>query len=61
VRCLNEAFNRRDFDALAHGARSGVPVLLRWANVSWFEGGKIARAAGYAHRREALKAVGLEG
>jgi ketosteroid isomerase-like protein len=42
-----------------HGAGSGVPVLLRWANVSWFEGGKIARSAGYAHRREALEAVGL--
>ena len=28
---------------------------------SWFEGGKIARAAGYAPRREALEAVELEG
>jgi ketosteroid isomerase-like protein len=41
------------------GARSGAPLQLRWTNVFWFQGGKATRGAGYATRREALKAVGL--
>lgn len=42
------------------GARSGVPLLLRWATVFWIRDGKLARVAGYMRRREALEAVGLE-
>ena len=42
------------------GARSGAPLRLRWITVSWLHDGKVARSAGYAHRGEALKAVGLE-
>jgi ketosteroid isomerase-like protein len=42
------------------GARSGAPLLLRWAAVFWFRDGKLARLVGYVSRREALKAVGLE-
>ena len=44
-----------------HGARSGAPVTLRWVTVTWYEGCKATRSVGYLHRREALKAVGLEG
>ena len=43
-----------------HGANSGAPVTLRWMAVAWYEGGKATRGVGYLHRREALKAVGLE-
>jgi ketosteroid isomerase-like protein len=42
------------------GARSGAPLVLRWVTVFWFRDGKMTRTAGYARRREALKAVGLE-
>lgn len=42
------------------GARSGVPLLFRWAAVLWIRDGKIARVVGYLRPREALKAVGLE-
>ena len=42
------------------GARSGAPLQLRWIGVTWFDGGKATRSAGYATRHEALKAVGLE-
>jgi ketosteroid isomerase-like protein len=45
---------------VGHGARSGAPVLLRWVDVIRFQRGKISWAGGYARRREALKAVGLE-
>jgi ketosteroid isomerase-like protein len=45
---------------IATGARSGAPLSLRWIDVAWFEDGKLARVAGYAHRHEAFKAVGLE-
>ena len=41
------------------GARSGLPLVFRWAGVTWFEDGKATRAVGYATRREALQAVGL--
>jgi ketosteroid isomerase-like protein len=44
---------------VGHGAASGAPLELRWAGVSWFRDGKVARATGYARRREALEAVGL--
>jgi ketosteroid isomerase-like protein len=44
---------------VGQGARSGVPMDLRWVAVTWFHDGKITRGAGYPHRREALKAVGL--
>jgi ketosteroid isomerase-like protein len=46
---------------VGHGARSSVPVTLRWVAVVWFHEGKITRSAGYARRREALEAVGLSG
>ncbi len=45
---------------VGHGARSGAAVELRWVSVSWFRDGKMTRTVGYARRREALKAVGLE-
>jgi ketosteroid isomerase-like protein len=41
------------------GARSGAPLLFRWAAVFWVRDGKLARVVGYLRRREALKAVGL--
>jgi hypothetical protein len=49
------------FDVFSHGARSrsGMPLVFRWAGVTWFEDGKATRAVGYATRREALQAVGL--
>jgi ketosteroid isomerase-like protein len=43
---------------VGRGARSGVPVALRWFGVSWFHNGRITRTAGYLRRWEALKAVG---
>jgi ketosteroid isomerase-like protein len=43
---------------IATGATSGAPMHLRWIGVAWFRDGKINRIAGYAHRAEALKAVG---
>jgi ketosteroid isomerase-like protein len=46
---------------IGHGARSGVPVAMRWVNVTWFHDGKMTRAAGYLRRQEALEAVGLAG
>jgi ketosteroid isomerase-like protein len=46
---------------VGHGARSGAPLDLRHIAVTWFQGGKVTRWAGFAHRREALEAVGLEG
>ena len=44
---------------VGHGARSEVPVAMRWVNVTWFQDGKMTRTAGYLRRREALEAVGL--
>jgi ketosteroid isomerase-like protein len=46
--------------AVGCGARSGAPLVLRWVNVAWFRDGKATRSVGYASRREALMAVGLE-
>jgi ketosteroid isomerase-like protein len=43
------------------GAKSGAPLVFRWAAVLWLKDGKLARTAGYLRRREALKAVGLKG
>jgi hypothetical protein len=45
---------------MATGAHSGAPLHLRWIGVAWFRDGKVARMAGYSHRFEALKAVGLQ-
>jgi ketosteroid isomerase-like protein len=45
---------------IGHGARSGVPLVLRWVSVSWVHDGKVSRTVGYLSRRKALKAVGLE-
>jgi ketosteroid isomerase-like protein len=45
---------------VGRGARSGVPVELRWCGASWFQDGKITRTAGYLLAGEALDAVGLE-
>jgi ketosteroid isomerase-like protein len=42
------------------GARSEAPLRLRWIAVTWFANGKATRSVGYAHRADALKAVGLE-
>ena len=42
------------------GARSGAPLHLRWIAVVWFSDRKMTRCVGYARRREALRAVGLE-
>jgi hypothetical protein len=42
------------------GARSGAPLGLRWIAVGWFHDGKATRWVGYANRRDAFKAVGLE-
>ena len=42
------------------GALSGAPVHLRWISVGWFSDGKATCCVGYASRREAFKAVGLE-
>jgi ketosteroid isomerase-like protein len=44
---------------VGQGARSGMPMDLRWVAVLWFHDGKATRGQGYARRREALKAVGL--
>jgi ketosteroid isomerase-like protein len=44
---------------VGHGARSGMPVDLRWVGATWLRDGRIARTAGFARRREALRAVGL--
>jgi hypothetical protein len=41
------------------GAQSAAPLELRWISTTWFEDGKATRSAGYAHRKEALEAVGL--
>jgi ketosteroid isomerase-like protein len=41
------------------GARSGAPLLFRWASVFWLRDGRVARVVGYLRRREALEAVGL--
>ena len=44
-----------------HDARPGAPVVLRRVDVIRFQRGKMSWAGGYARRREALEAVGLEG
>ena len=44
---------------VGRGASSGVPVDMRWTSVFWFRDGRIARAAGFNTRAEALRAVGL--
>ena len=44
---------------VGHGARSGIPVAMRWVTVIWFQDGKMSRGVGYLTRREALEAVGL--
>jgi ketosteroid isomerase-like protein len=44
---------------VGHGSSSGAPVDMRWYGVMWVRDGKVARAVGYATRREALEAVGL--
>jgi ketosteroid isomerase-like protein len=46
---------------VGHGARSGVPLVLRWVTVFWFRDGAMTRTAGYARRRDTLKAAGLSG
>jgi ketosteroid isomerase-like protein len=46
---------------VGRGASSGAPVELRWSSVFWFRDCKVTRVAGYQRRREALKAVGLNG
>lgn len=43
------------------GARSGAPLVLRWVNVTRFEGDRMASATGYLSRHEALAAAGLHG
>lgn len=43
------------------GARSGVPLVLRWVSVAWFQAGKATRIAGYSSRPKALEAVGIKG
>jgi hypothetical protein len=35
------------------GARSGVPLVLRWVSVAWFHDGKATRVAGYSSRPNA--------
>jgi ketosteroid isomerase-like protein len=42
------------------GAASDAPLELRWVNAFWFLDGRLVRSGGFRHRREALKAVGLE-
>jgi ketosteroid isomerase-like protein len=44
---------------VGQGARSGVPVTLRWVSVCWFRDGKMTRTGGFLRRGEAFKAVGL--
>jgi ketosteroid isomerase-like protein len=46
---------------VGQGARSGIPMDVRWVAVLWFRDGKATRGQGYLRRREALKAVGLAG
>jgi ketosteroid isomerase-like protein len=46
---------------VGQGARSGMPMDLRWVAVLWFHDGKATHGQGYPRRREALKAVGLTG
>jgi hypothetical protein len=48
------------FRITGQGARSQMPLELRWVGVTWFRNGKVTRAVGYRSRREALEAVGLE-
>lgn len=45
---------------LGNGARSGAPLHLRYVTVAWYTDGKATRAASYANRHEARKAIGLE-
>jgi len=47
------------FYVVGRGARSGMPLELRWAGATWFRDGKATRAIGYASPREALESVGL--
>jgi hypothetical protein len=49
------------FRIAGEGARSHMPLELRWVGVTWFRSGKLTRAVGYRSRREALHAVGLDG
>jgi ketosteroid isomerase-like protein len=44
-----------------HGASSGVPVDMEYAQVWTLRAGKAVRVVEYLDRAEALKAVGLEG
>jgi ketosteroid isomerase-like protein len=43
------------------GVRSGAPLVLRWVNVTRFEGDKMASATGFLGRQDALDAAGLAG
>ena len=48
------------FRVTGRGARSHLPLELRWVGVTWFSNGQVTRAVGYRNRREALEAVALE-
>jgi hypothetical protein len=48
------------FRIVGLGARSQMPLELRWVGVTWFHNGKVTRAVGYRNRHEALAAVGVE-
>lgn len=56
-----KAIAAQEFDGIRGKAVSGAPLDLAWINVMWFRDGKMSRGAGYTSRRDALKAVGLEG
>ncbi|HLL93222.1 MAG TPA: nuclear transport factor 2 family protein [Solirubrobacteraceae bacterium] len=56
---VREDFVVAMFYVVGRGARSGMPLELRWAGATWFRDGKATRAIGYASPREALESVGL--
>ena len=59
---VGEDFVVKSERIVGHGARSGAPLELPWISVSWVtQDGRCVRGAGYASRREAREAVGLEG
>lgn len=45
------------FRIVGRSVRSRMPLLLRWAGVTWFRDGKLTRVVGYATRSEAVEAA----
>ena len=60
VLAVGEDFIVAAFSLSGTGARSQLPLELRWAGVTWFRDGKATRAVGYGTPEEALRAAGVE-